>query len=446
MEVAMSPTVERVESDLHLPDSADVVVIGGGIIGVAAAYFLAKKGLSVALVEKGHVAGEQSSRNWGWCRLQGRTLPELPLAAQSHAIWSGLDRELGADTGFQQTGILLVTKDQAEIAHWEQWTEQARDFQIPGQILTAAEVKAMVPATSAPWLGGWYSPTCGRAEPSRAAPALARGARALGVTIHQGCAARGLETKGGRVSAVVTEKGTIRTAAVLCAGGAWTSMFCRHHGIPFAQAGVFATACRTSPGPAVTEGAIGSDGFSFRRREDGGYTVAMRGRGRVELTPQGLRYTAKFLPLLIKQRKAVTLGVGRSFFKGPETFARWSLDDVSPFERIRVLDPAPDRQLVDRAMNAFRAAYPVLSEIKVEQAWGGLIDSTPDSIPVISGVDKLPGFYVAAGFSGHGFALGPGAGRLAADLVAGDTPIVDPQAFRYSRLVDGTRLMSTKWN
>jgi len=245
---------------------------------------------------------------------------------------------------------------------------------------------------------------------------------------------------------VVTERGTIRTRAVLCAGGAWTSMFCRRHGIPFAQAGVFATAWRTSPGPAVTEGAIGSDGFSFRRREDGGYTVAMRGRGRVELTPQGMLYARHFLPLLLKRRKDVTLRLGRSFFRGPETLANWRFDATSPFERIRVLDPAPDTGLMEGAMAAFRQAYPTLRDLQVEQAWGGLIDSTPDSIPVISPVAALPGLHVAAGFSGHGFALGPGAGRLAADLVAGDTPIVDPLPFRYSRLVDGTRLAATKWN
>jgi glycine/D-amino acid oxidase-like deaminating enzyme len=442
----MSPAVDRLESDDALPASADAVVIGGGIIGTAAAYFLARKGLSVALVEKGHVAGEQSSRNWGWCRLLGRSLPELELAVRSHAIWSGLDHALGADTGFRQAGILLVTKDRAEIAEWERWTEQARDYQIPGRILTADEVKAFVPATAAPWTGGWYSPTCGRAEPSRAAPALARGARMLGATLHQNCAARGLETTGGAVSAVITERGSIRTSAVLCAGGAWTSMFCRRHGIPFAQAGVFATACRTAPGAVVTEGAIGSDGFSFRLREDGGYTVAMRGRGRVELTPQGLMYARHFLPLLMKRRKDVRLGLGRSFFSGPETLARWSFDGISPFERTRVLDPAPDMALVDRAMGAFRAAYPALREVAVVQAWGGLIDSTPDSIPVISPVASLPGFYVAAGFSGHGFALGPGGGQLAADLVAGDAPSVDPHPFRYARLIDGTKLTATKWN
>ena len=170
--VLMAPAVDRVESDTTLPADADVVVIGGGIIGIAAAYFLAKKRLRVAVVEKGHVAGEQSSRNWGWCRTQGKPLVEVPLSKTSLSIWDGLSAELGLDTGFKRSGVLLVTQDPAELAAWETWTEQARDFQIPGQILTPEQVQDRAPSATK-WIGGWYSPTDGRAEPTQAAPALA---------------------------------------------------------------------------------------------------------------------------------------------------------------------------------------------------------------------------------------------------------------------------------
>lgn len=437
--------LETVEDDPELPEKADVVVIGGGIIGVSAAYSLARKGLRVALVEKGRVGAEQSSRNWGWCRVQGRSLPEVPLAKASLAIWSDMQRETGFDMGFRRTGLAVVTNDPSELAGWEEWTERARPHQLDTRMLSSAEVQALLPDASARWLGGMYSPSDGLAEPLKAAPYIARAARKLGVTIHQGCAARGLETAGGAVSAVVTEKGRIRAGAVLCAGGAWTSMFCRRHGISLPQAGVFASACRTEPAPEVYEGGAVVTGYAFRRRDDGGYTVAISGAGRVELTPQNLRYALKFVPLYLKRRKKVRLRLGRSFFSGPESFARWSLDQVSPFERIRVLDPPPSMDLIDAAMARFRADYPALKDLKVAEAWGGFIDSTPDARPVISPVEALPGFFLAAGFSGHGFGLGPGAGRLAADLVAGDAPIVDPHAFRHARFSDGTKLRPSAW-
>ena len=436
----MGPVVDLVESDEMLPERVAVMIIGGGIIGVSAALFLARKGVSVALCEKGIIAGEQSSRNWGWVRQLGRDLRELELARHSLGLWGGLNEEIGADTGFRRMGLFSATNDPKLIAFWEDWMTKAREQQVHVELLTGAELEARVPGRAEKFKAGLWCPSDERAEPSMAAPAIAEAARRLGATIHQDCAARGLETAGGKVSAVVTERGTIRTDVALCAGGAWASMFCRRHGISFAQAGVFATACRTEPAPEVTLGGIGSPGFSIRRREDGGYTLAMSGRGRVELTPQGIRYATRFLPLYYIRRQKLKLGLGRSFFEGPEAVANWRFDAESPFERIRVLDPEPDMVLVEEAIGKLRAAYPVLGQIKVAEAWGGFIDVTPDELPVISAVDPLPGFYLAAGFSGHGFGVGPAAGRLAADLVAGDTPTTDPKPFRYSRMVDGSRL------
>ena len=122
----MSPPVSHVASDERLPQSADAVVIGGGIIGCAAAYFLARRGLSVALVEKGGIAGEQSSRNWGWCRQQGRDKAEIPLIKESLALWGTLGDEIGADLGFRRTGVLQVSDSEADMAKWRRWMDHAR--------------------------------------------------------------------------------------------------------------------------------------------------------------------------------------------------------------------------------------------------------------------------------------------------------------------------------
>jgi glycine/D-amino acid oxidase-like deaminating enzyme len=436
----MSPPVQPVVSDEKLPGSADVVVIGGGMAGSAAAYALAKKGHAVALLEKGRIGGEQTSRNWGWCRQQHRDLRELPLAMKSLEIWGELSRELAVETGFRRTGLIYVTTRPDDLALWEAWTLKARDHQMHSRILSGAEAKALTPGSTADWIGGVHSPTDGRAEPSLAGPAIAEGARRLGVTIHQDCAARGLVMEAGKVSGVVTEKGSIRTQAVLCAGGAWSSLFCRRHGVRLPQAGVRSTSFATAAAPAVTEGGLSMPDVTIRRRLDGGYTVGLGGRGRVELSPQGLLYARQFWPTFKKRRWGLTFAIGRSFFEGPEAFSRWSLDDVSPFERQRTLDPAADPALVRLGLTRLGEHYPALAGLQVAQAWGGMIDSTPDAIPVISAVDSLPGLYLSTGFSGHGFGIGPAAGRLAADLIAGDPPIVDPHPFRYSRMVDGTDL------
>jgi glycine/D-amino acid oxidase-like deaminating enzyme len=436
----MSPPVQPVVSDEKLPGSADVVVIGGGIAGSAAAYALARKDISVALLDKGRVGGEQTSRNWGWCRQQHRDLRELPLAMKSLEIWGELGRALGVDLGFRRTGLLYVTTRPADLALWEAWTLRARDHQMHSRVLSAAEARAMTPGSTVDWIGGVHSPTDGRAEPALAGPAIAEAARRLGATIHQDCAARGLETKAGRISGVVTEKGTIRTQAVLCAGGAWSSLFCRRHGVRLPQASVRATSFATGPAPAVTEGGLSMPDVTIRRRLDGGYSVGLSGRGLLELSPQGLLHARQFWPTFKQRRWGLKIAVGRSFFAGPEALSRWSLDEVSPFERQRTLDPAPDPALVRLGLTRLAENYPALGDLQVAHAWGGLIDSTPDAIPVISAVESLPGLHLSTGYSGHGFGIGPAAGRLAADLIAGDPPIVDPHPFRYSRLVDGTDL------
>ena len=135
----MSPPLQPVVSDDKLPATADVVVIGAGIAGTSAAYALAKKGHKVALLDKGVVGGEQSSRNWGWCRQQHRDLRELPLAMKSLEIWKGLNAELGMETGFRHTGLLYVTTRRADFAEWEEWTLRAREYQMHSRILSPTE-------------------------------------------------------------------------------------------------------------------------------------------------------------------------------------------------------------------------------------------------------------------------------------------------------------------
>jgi glycine/D-amino acid oxidase-like deaminating enzyme len=437
----MSPPVDRIVGDETLPEAVDVVVIGGGIIGVAGAYHLVKKGHSVALIEKGHVGAEQSSRNWGWVRQQGRDRHEIPLARASLEMWGNLHTEIGADLGFRREGVMWVTKNPKELAGWERWANVAREHQVHSHMLSAAEIKERLPDGTEGWIGGMETPSDGRAEPSMAAPALAAAARKLGVKLFQNCAARGMETKGGAVDAVVTEKGRIRTNAVLLAGGAWSTLFCRRHGIDLPQAMVNGTAFRTTAtSTLITEGALGTPNYCMRRREDGGYTVALRGRGTLNLTPDGLRYARQFWPTFVQRRAKLKIRVGKPFLDGLMTGANWSFDSKTPFEATRVLDPTPDMTLIEESLKALVEAYPSLKGIGCAEAWGGTIDSTPDAVPVISPVEKLKGFFLATGFSGHGFGIGPAAGRLAADIVTGDRPIVDATPYRYQRLMDGTYL------
>src|SRR5258708_20459166 len=136
MIIPMMPAIEPVASDTRLAGRVDVVVIGGGIIGVAAAYFLAKKGRSVALIEKGRIGAEQSSRNWGWCRTQNRDRRELPLQLVSMDLWDSLSATIGTDMGFRRTGLIYATKSEEELGTSAAWVDMAGTFQVRKRVLT----------------------------------------------------------------------------------------------------------------------------------------------------------------------------------------------------------------------------------------------------------------------------------------------------------------------
>jgi glycine/D-amino acid oxidase-like deaminating enzyme len=436
----MAPAVDRVLSDTVVPLGTRVVVIGGGIIGVCTAFFLARKGIPVVLCEKGEIAAEQSSRNWGWCRKMGRDPRELPLATEALRLWPEMNSLTRSETGFRRSGIVYLCRTAKELAKREAWLEQVgRPAGLDSRLLTRDELSRVLPGLAGPWLGGLSTPSDGRAEPGHAAPAIAEAARRLGATILTGCAVRGVERRGGRIAGVVTELGTIACDAVVLAGGVWSRLFCRPMGLRLPQLQVLSSVMRTEPLAGGPEASASGFGFGLRKRLDGGYTVASWSGNVADVVPASVRYFRDFLPALLMRRGDVRLRLGGRFFLELMQAGRWSVDGRSPFEAVRVLDPPPLRRILEQARRYATEAFPVFHGMRVAESWGGIIDVTPDGIPVISEVEALPGFFIATGFTGHGFGIAPGAGRLMAELVMGDTPVVDPAAFRYSRFTDGSR-------
>jgi glycine/D-amino acid oxidase-like deaminating enzyme len=436
----VAPEPEPIAAHAALPGHVDTVVVGGGIIGAAAAYFLAERGVSVALCEKNQIACEQSGRNWGWCRQMGRDPRELPLIIESLKLWRALDSRLGERTGFKQCGILYLCETDQQLEAKARFLELAREHQLDTRLISGAEAERRLPGCTRTWRGALFTPSDGRAEPQLAAPAFARAAMRRGATIHTHCAVRGVETAGGRISAVVTEAGTIRCNSVVVAGGAWSRLFCGQHSIGLPQLGVVNTVARTEPFDVGIEHSFSGGSFAVRRRLDGGFTLAHRHLSVADIVPDSFRLFFKFLPALRLDWRGLRLRFGQRFLDDARQSRRWSLDRPSPFEMVRVMDPMPVQAILKQALSGLKTYFPRLAEARLAAQWAGLIDVTPDAVPVIDEVAKIPGFYLATGFSGHGFGIGPGAGRLIADLVTGAHPIVDPRPFRYSRFVDGSRL------
>lgn len=416
-----------------LPKTLDVAVIGGGIIGVSTAYALARAGVRVGVFEKGHIGGEQSSRNWGWVRTLGRDPAEVPLAIRAKQLWADIQAQV--DVGFRNTGVLYLQEADADRQQHQGWLQSVRDYGVDATLLERAALSSLIPASARQWSGAMYSASDGVAEPAIATQRIADLARQAGALVHENCAVRGVEQSGGKVSAVVTEHGAVAVQSALLAGGAWSRLFCGNLGVEFPQLKVRGSVLRTTALDAGPLAAVNGKNFTCRKRGDGGYTVSQFGASMADLVPDSFRLFGSFVRSWLRNRDFVRLRVGKRFFEELAVPRRFALDQVSPFERTRVLDPGPSQAGLRQAWQNLVHAFPEFAQARVAQSWAGYIDVTPDALPVMSAVDAVPGLYLASGFSGHGFGIGPAAGEVMKDLLLGNRPAVDMGAFRLGRFL-----------
>lgn len=433
-----------------LPARADAVIVGAGVVGTATAYHLAGRGLKVVLCEKGRVAGEQSSRNWGWIRQQGRDAAELPIMMESNRIWRGLAAETGeADLAFTASGCVYLAEDPARMAQYEDWHALASEHQLDTRLLTAEQARELVPEIQGNWVGGMVTPSDGRAEPFVAVPALARAARRRGVAVREDCAVRVVETTAGAVSAVHTEAGSIETDRVLLAAGAWSGVFAANLGLDLPQLTVRSTVARTGSHPGRDLPNVSTPGLTIRRRDDGGYTLTTGDLAEHYLTPASFRYLRRYLTLLkvsardVRIRPAPPAGYPGAWSSRP----RWGAQDRSPFEDMRVLDPSPSPIVRKRLLERIRQRAPWLAKHgdgpdgPLAECWAGMIDVTPDAVPYLCEAPSPRGLFLGTGMSGHGFGIGPGAGAVLADLMQGRAPAHDLHRFRHERFFDGSPIV-----
>ena len=172
---------------------------------------------------------------------------------------------------------------------------------------------------------------------------------------------------------------------------------------------------------------------SVTRRGDGGYTLAISGNGRVDPTPGILKSATEFLPMFARRWRHLAPGDFQGWRYGFDTIAKWKLDRPTPMEKTRILDPKPDAGTIRKTLKNAHALLPALKNVSVQAGWAGYIDSTPDGVPVIDPESGVPGLFIAAGFSGHGFGIGPGAGHLIADLLLGREPITEVEQYKLAR-------------
>jgi len=381
----------------------------------------------VVVCEKGFVAGEQSSRNWGWIRQQGRDQSELPIVMESMRLWQEIADQLDSDIGYQREGSLYLCKNDDDMAEHDRFMSFAPAYGLDTTRLNRQQLEALVKDCPPQWQSALYTSDDARAEPSLAVPAMARTLVDRGVSIIENCAVEKILTQNQRITGVLTEHGEIRAASVLCAGGAWSTFLLRGCGIRLPQLTVKASVARTAPAPLIFNGNAAGSTISFRRRLDGGYTVASSDY--LEILPSAghLRFVKDFLPLLRSS-------LGKLRIRIPE------LTVNANFTRHRTLNPIPTAKTVARIKQRLGERVPALKDIELVETWSGMIDALPDVVPVLDRADPIDGLFISTGFSGHGFGIGPAAGKIMANLIQGNTVEYDLARFRLARFSDGSKL------
>lgn len=373
--------------------SQDIIVIGGGISGTATAYELATRGARVTLLERGDLASMASGWTLAGVRQSGRHPAELPLAEAAVARWQTLNEELGADTEYRQQGNLRLALTAEDIPTIAQVVETGNAAGIAMTFLdNAGDVRAIAPAITGEVHAASWCPTDGHANPTKTVEAFAAAATRAGATIRTGIEVLAITTESDRVTGVQTAGGTLAADVVIVLAGTYTPQLLAPLGLDFPMQLTHVPAVQTVPMPPMLEQVIGiaSGRFAGRQQVD----------GRFRLT------------------------VGNT----PWPYARHDADNVQP-----TLD-----QVRDTIESTLRI-MPGIGEVRVARVWGGLIDRTPDVLPVIERSPDMEGLVIGAGFSGHGFCLGPVTGKICADLAltgATDLPIEPFARSRFATLKD----------
>ena len=367
-------------------DSADVVVIGGGVSGLSSAWFLARAGKDVVVVEKGVVGGEASGRNGGMISERVDEPPLIPLGVESVRLWETLADELGYPTEFTQQGRVQVAVSEEEMG--DLFTERDHGLRhgVDVGLIDPSEIRDMIPGISEKILGGMFSPNAGHANPQRTVQAFAWAFQDLGGRLYQNTAVTDIKVVGGRVSSVETTAGAIKAEVVVGAAGPQTGLLAEMVGVHVPVAPARVEILATAPLPPLFDIALVGNGLYGRQ--------AARGN------------------LL--------------FGGGPHEWTDVGLTD----------DPdKPNTPLIRNIARRLAELLPGAADVPVIRSWAGVVEQVPDYLPVIDIPDR-PGNYVVVTASAHGFGIAPGTGKVVSELVLHGESSVDISGLSLSRFAD----------
>ena len=370
--------------------TADIVIIGGGISGCSTAYHLAKKGQkTIVVLEKRFICGGSTGACGAGVRMQWGTKMNCAFSKYSIEYYEHANETLGyeGDIEFKQSGYLLIADTDREIEQFKKNIVVQHEVGIPSRMVDLDEAKRIVPHLNTSVLkGAAYCEKDGFLNPFHTTDAFYRAAKRLGVEFEVPCTVTDIIVENGRVKAVVTDRGTVETDCVInCAGG-----------------------------------------FSKEISEMAGVDVPVyKERHQILVTEpvepmQGPMVMSFGLNLYVQQSPHGSFIMGRSDSHEPRdgrVTSSWKFLEEMSKTIVNVLPP--------------------IAKLRIVRQWAGLYNMTPDRQPIYEKSDVVDGFYMAIGFSGHGFMFGPVTGAVMSEMVLGETPTIDASNLSLKRFERG---------
>ncbi|WP_321855609.1 NAD(P)/FAD-dependent oxidoreductase [Paraburkholderia tropica] len=351
---------------------ADVLIVGGGFMGAATAFFLRRRGKSVILLERQLIGQQASGTNFGNVRRQGRLLAQLPLANRSREIWLRMPELIGHDAEFLMSGHLRVCYRSEQADMFETYARDAKHYNLDLEMLHGDALRKRFPFIGPEVLAGSYAPIDGHANPRLAAPAFGRAAAKLGAQIFENTDIVSVEKEGNEFRATSADGRTFHAPVLLITAGAWGSTLSEQFGEPVPIAVHGPQMAVTEPVPYSIAPAVGvsspqiAEVVYFRQVARGNIVIGGCARG----------------PAFLDARRAKVL---------------------------------PHSTLL-QFRQAQRVA-PALKRLNIIRVWSGVEGYMPDDRPIMGASGTTSGLFYAFGFCGHGFQLGPGVGDTMAELI-----------------------------
>jgi sarcosine oxidase subunit beta len=368
------------------------VIVGGGVIGTSIAFHLAEAGVTdVVLLERADLGSGSTCRAAGGVRAQFSDELNIALGARSLAAFTRFGHRPGQEIDLHQVGYLFLLSTAADVASFERDVALQNDLGVTSRMIDVDEAARLAPLIDTQGLlAAAYSPDDGHCTPESVVLGYARGARGLGSVLRTGTTVLDMETRGDRVTAVVTDHGTVTAGTVICAAGAWSAAVGDMVGVALPVTPVRRQVMFTEPMPELS-------------------TV--------------VPFTIDFVTSFYFHREGRGLLLGMS---DPEQAPGFHLDYSDEW--------------LPRLGAAMAARAPRLLDVGLTPGWAGLYEVTPDHNALIGRAAEPSNFLYATGFSGHGFLQAPAVGEVVRDLYLGRDPFVDVGPLHASRFTSAAGL------